>query len=139
MIVAVLVPVAAGLKVTEMVQDPPAGILGTQLFVWANSLGSVPAKVILVTLRAVLPALVMVTVLALLVVPTICAANVNDVGVIATAVPVPAIRLACCPWPAVKVPKIFNAAVSPPVCSGVNVTFMVHVCPAGRLLPQVPA
>jgi hypothetical protein len=49
----------------------------------------------LVTLRAVLPAFFIVTVLAVLVVPTVCAAKVSDVGVSATAVPVPDMRLAC--------------------------------------------
>ena len=68
--VALLVPDAAGVKVTLMVQLPAAATELPQLLLWAKSPALVPVTAILVTLRAALPELDRVTALAALVVPT---------------------------------------------------------------------
>jgi hypothetical protein len=68
---ALRLPVAEGVKVTLMVQLLPAasvlGLLG-QVLVWAKSPALVPVRVMLVMVRAAVPLLVRVTVLAALVV-----------------------------------------------------------------------
>jgi hypothetical protein len=87
--------------------------------------------------KAVVATFLNVTLLAALVVPTVCAAKVSDVGNTETAVPAPAIRLACCPDPAVKFPKTFRAAVRPRVCKGVRVTLMVQLASAARVVSQL--
>lgn len=125
--VAVRVPVAAGVKVTEMVQVPPAGTLVAQVLVWTKSLALVPEIEMLVMGRAVVATLLKVMTFAALVVPTVCAAKVREVGCRETAVPDPVIRLACWPPPAVNAPKTFRAAVRPPVCKGVKATFIMQL------------
>ena len=65
--VPVRVPAAVGLKVTLMVQLPPAATEPPQVLVWAKS----PVAPMLVIVKAVLPVLVRVEVRAALVVPTV--------------------------------------------------------------------
>lgn len=62
--------VAAGEKVTEIVQLPPAATVAPQLLVSANWVGLVPVKLMPVMLSAPLPLLLSVTAVAELVVPT---------------------------------------------------------------------
>jgi hypothetical protein len=81
----------------------------------------------LVMARAVVSTLLKVITFAALVVPTVCAAKVREVGCIETAVPDPVIIVACWPPPAVKAPKTFRPAVRPPVCKGVKVTFIMQL------------
>lgn len=50
-------PAAAGVKVTVMVQLPPAATLEPQLLVWAKSPGFAPATARLEMLNAALPEL----------------------------------------------------------------------------------
>ena len=68
--VAVREPVAAGVKVTLIVQFPPAATLDPQLLVCPKSPGLVPVKAMLVMLKAVLVGLERVTARAALVTPT---------------------------------------------------------------------
>src|SRR5205085_9850430 len=67
---ALRLPVAAGVKVTLMVQVAPAarvfGLLG-HVLVWAKSPELVPAKLMLLMVKAALPLLVSVTACAVLV------------------------------------------------------------------------
>ena len=57
---AVRFPVAAGLKLTLIVQLAPAATLDPQLLVWAKSLALAPEIAMLLTLKAALPELVRV-------------------------------------------------------------------------------
>ena len=59
--VALRVPVADGLKITEMEQLAPAATLDPQVLVWVKSLALVPETETLVTLNAALPVLFSVT------------------------------------------------------------------------------
>ena len=59
---AVRLPLAAGLKVTLMVQLEPAARLDPQLLDWAKSLALTPRTAMLEILKAELPELVSVTV-----------------------------------------------------------------------------
>jgi hypothetical protein len=67
---AARLPLAEGVKVTLMVQLAPAATLDPQLLVWAKSPALVPETAMLVMLKATLPELVRMTVLAVLVVLT---------------------------------------------------------------------
>jgi hypothetical protein len=58
---ALRVPVAAGLKVTLIVQLAPAATLDPQVLVWVKSPALVPETETLVTLSDALPVLVRVT------------------------------------------------------------------------------
>ncbi len=79
--VAVRVPVACGVNVTEIVHLALLATLLPQVLVSAKSPGSVPVNVTSVKLRAVGSSLVKVTFLAALVVPTVVEAKVSVVGV----------------------------------------------------------
>ena len=78
--VAVLVPVAAALKVTLIAQLTPAAKLDPQSLVWAKSVALAPATVMLVTLNAALPELVRVIVCAVVVAPTPWLEKVRAMG-----------------------------------------------------------
>jgi hypothetical protein len=69
-IVADLAPIAVGLNLTLIVQLLPAARVVPQVVVRMKSAGFVPAKVIAIPVRGMLPALDIVTVLIALVVPT---------------------------------------------------------------------
>ncbi len=77
---AVKDPLAAGVKVTLIVQLAPAATLAPQLLVCAKSLGLVPVMAILVMLKAALPVLFRVTDWAALEVPTAWLAKVRLAG-----------------------------------------------------------
>src|SRR2546421_24840 len=81
-------PVAVGVKVTLMVQEAPAAsvleLLG-QVLVWAKSPAFVPARPILLMVRAALPLLLSVTVWAVLVVLTCWLPKLRLVGLRLTA------------------------------------------------------
>ena len=67
---AVRLPLAAGLKVTLMVQLAPAARLDPQLLVWAKSLALVPKTAMLEIFKAEVPELLRVTAWAVPLVPT---------------------------------------------------------------------
>src|SRR5579859_1557501 len=124
-------PAAVGVKVTLTVQFAAAAMLVPQVLVWAKS----PVAAMAVTVTALAPVLVSVTVWTALVVPT------------ATG-PKNKIRVDCCkPSPTpysgkVKVPSgapdaMDRVPVCPPAEIGENVTLMVQLAPAARLVPQV--
>jgi hypothetical protein len=77
---AVRVPVAAGLKVTLMVQLAPAATLDPQLFVSAKSLELAPESAMLLRLKSAFPELVKVTTWAAVAVPTAWLAKARLVG-----------------------------------------------------------
>jgi hypothetical protein len=85
--VPVLVPLAVGVKVTLRVQEALAATLEPQVLVSEKS----PLVLMPLMLRVALPVLLRVTFCGLLLVPTACAENVNEVGerLTAGAVPVP--------------------------------------------------
>ena len=68
---AARLPLAVGVKVTLIVQLPPAPTELPQVFVWAKSPAFVPVIAMLVRLKLPLPVLFRVTVCAPLVVPTV--------------------------------------------------------------------
>jgi hypothetical protein len=68
--VAERVPLAEGVKVTLVVQLPPAATELPQVLVWAKLLALVPESAMLVMLKAALPPLVSVIVFAVPVEPT---------------------------------------------------------------------
>lgn len=76
--VAVRLPVAVGLNVTLIVQCDFAAKLLLQVLVWAKSAGSAPVNVMLLIAKAVDKLLVNVTFFGALLVPTFCAAKVNE-------------------------------------------------------------
>ena len=70
----IVVPAAAGLKVTAMAQLAPAFRMTPQVWVWEKS----PLAVRLEMASAALPVLVSTTIWALLLVPTFCAEKVSE-------------------------------------------------------------
>ena len=122
----------AGLKVTVIVQDPPAATLVPQVFVWEKAVE--PVIVMLLMLSVVLPVLLSVVVsvleLALFTLP-----KPRLVGLNSTTVPVP-VRLTVCGLPA-ALSVIDNVPVRVPLCVGLKVTLMVQLASAARLEPQV--
>lgn len=125
-------PIPNGLRVTVMVQDPPAATLVPQVFVWEKAVE--PVIVMLLMLRVVLPVLlsVVVSVLepALFALPKPRLAGLNS-----TTVPVP-VRLTVCGLPA-ALSVIDNVPIRVPLCAGLKVTLMVQLVSAARLEPQV--
>ena len=77
---ALRLPAALGVKVTEMVQVPLAARLLEQVLVWAKSAAFVPLIAILLMLRVAWPLLASVTVWALLVVFTTWLAKLKLLG-----------------------------------------------------------
>lgn len=84
--VPVRVPLCVGVKVTLMLQAPPAATLGPQVLAWEKS----PLIVMLLRVRVALPVFVRVRVCGLLLVPTACEANVREVAERLAAGPPPA-------------------------------------------------
>jgi len=74
-------PVAAGVKVTLIVQFVPAGTLVPQVFHWLKSSLLAPDIATLLMVSTAVPVFVSVTVCALLLVPTACEAYVKLGGV----------------------------------------------------------
>ena len=103
------------------------------VFVWAKS----PEAEMPVMLSGALPLLVRVAVCAVLVVPTVCEANVSAVGLRVAAGPraVPTSSTDCgLPGP---VPLIAMLAILVPPVVGVNVTLTMQVPPAANDAPQL--
>jgi len=100
-----------------------------------KSPGFVPVIVIPEMLRTSGPTFLMVTVLALLVAPTVSAAKVTLAGLTLTMVPVP-LRETLCGLSAAVSAKL-NAAVRTPSAWGVNSTFTVQVAAAASVAPQL--
>jgi hypothetical protein len=134
---AARLPLAEGLKVTLIVQFPPAPTELPQVLVWAKSLALVPAIARLVTLNVALPLLARVTVCAALVVATDWFPKETLVGerLTAGAVPVPK-RLTACGLP-LALSVMLTDAVSVLAREGVKVTLIVQFPPAATELPQV--
>lgn len=137
---ALAAPVAAGVKVTLMVQlAPPASVAGLtgQVLVWPKSPGFVPERLMLVMLRAWPPLLVNVTACDPLVVPTSWPANVRLVGEgVAVGPPEPVavpVSVTVCGLPPSLSLTVTAAVRCPDDTVGVKVTLMVHVWPAGTL------
>jgi hypothetical protein len=131
--VPVRLPVAVGLKVTLMVQLPPAATELPQLSVSAKS----PLTAMLVMAKLMVPALVRVEDRAALVVPTVWLVKVREVGdtLAEFVTPVPD-RAAVCGLP-VPLSVTVTEAVRVPMAVGLNVALMVQLAPATRLEPQV--
>ena len=124
--VAVRVPAAPGVKVTEIVHWDFAARLPPQAFVGAaKSLGLAPVNVMVPIIKAVERLLVSVTFVAPLVVCTACAANLQEVGpTVACTMPVPVNEAVCGLFEAVSV--TLRVPLSGPRALGVNVTVMVQ-------------
>jgi hypothetical protein len=134
-IVAVRLPVAAGVNLTEIAQWDFAARLAPQVFVCAKSPGTAPVNVMLIV-NAVERLLVSVTFLAVLVVPTVCAVNVKEVGeTFACTMPVPVNVAVCGLFEAASV--TLRVPVSAPTMLGVNLTVMTQWPFAGTLPAQV--
>jgi hypothetical protein len=130
----VRVPVAEGVKVTEMAQLPPAARLVPQFWLAAKS----PDVAREVKLRAAFPELVNVTICATLVAPTFVDAKVKLVGesaaVGAVAMPVPESATV---WGApVALSATLNVPVRVPAAEGVKVTEIAQLPPPAMLVPQ---
>ena len=133
------VPLAAGVKVTLIVQLAPAATELPQLLVCAKSPGFVPVSARLVTLKAVLPEFVKVTAWAVLVVPTEWLPKARLVEerltTAAALVPVPE-RVAAWGLP-LTLSVMDSEAVRLPLAAGLNVTLTEQLALAASELPQV--
>jgi hypothetical protein len=134
---AVLLPFAAGVKVTLMVQLALAARELPHVFVWAKSPLLVPVSAILVKLIAVLLVLFNVTTCGAVVVPTFSFPKLRLVAekLRAELVPVPP-RVTVCGLPA-ALSVMVTLAVRFPFVAGVKVTLMVQLVLAARDVPQV--
>src|ERR1035441_9703894 len=131
-------PAAVGVKVTKMLQLPPAATLAPQVLVCAKSPGLVPVTARLLIRRVAVPVLLSVTDWAALVVPTFWLANVRLPAVsdtIGTPTPVPE-RVTVWGDPAALSVMVTDAPRIP-AAVGVKVTKMLQLPPAATLAPQV--
>ena len=137
--VAARAPVAAGLKVTEIVQEALAARDDPQVWVWLKSPAFVPLIEIAREPRLAVPLLVTVTLCAVAAVPDLVEANVRAVAESVTlgaaATPVPESEAVC--GDPVALSAILTDAVLAPVAAGLNVTETVHFEPAASEVPQV--
>ena len=135
---AVRDPLAAGVKVTLIVQLAPAATLAPQLLVCAKSLAFAPEIARLVTLKDVLPEFVKVIVWAVLVVPREWlpkARLVEETNSAAALVPVPERVIA---WGLPLTLSVMDSeAVRLPLAAGLNVTLTEQLALATSELPQV--
>jgi hypothetical protein len=133
---AVRAPLAVGLNVTLIVHCAFAPTLPPQPLVSAKSPALAPVRVTPVTVMAVEPLFVRVTVCAALAVPIGSEANVNVVGatpsVKPAAAPVPLKPTVCVVGDALSV--IVMVAVREPLAPGLNVTLIVQ-CEFAATLP----
>lgn len=143
--VAVRVPVALGVKMTLIAQLAPAArVLGSvpQVFVWPKSMAFAPPSAIPLTVNAALPVLDSVTDCAALAVPVAWLANVSvdadklATGTAAAVLPVPVSVTVCVLGDAVSL--IVSVAERVPIALGVNVTLIVQLPPAARILGRSP-
>jgi len=135
--VAVRDPAAVGLKVTLIVQFPPAARLEPQVLVCAKSPGFVPVRLMLLMVSVAFPLLLNVTALAPLVVKFNCAEKVRDVGERPAVGPTPVpVREAVCGLPE-ALSLTDKVALRDPAAVGLKVTLIVQFPPAATLEPQV--
>jgi hypothetical protein len=131
--VPLLAPVVVGVKVTLIEQEVSAARLALQVLVWEKS----PLMAILVIVRVELPVFRRLTLCAMLLEPTACAAKVREVEETTADVATPfPVRLTV--WgeePALSV--IVSEPLRAPVVEGVKVTLIEQETPAARLGPQV--
>jgi hypothetical protein len=147
---AARLPLAAGVKVTLMVQFPPAATELPQVLVWAKSLAFVPVIARLVIVKAPLPALLRAMVRGALVMLTGWLAKVRLVGERLTAgevgvagvegldaepMPVPD-RLIVWGLPAALSVRLMEADRLP-LAVGLKVTLITQLRSAATELPQV--
>lgn len=134
---AVREPVAAGRKVTLMLQFAPAARVVPQVVVLAKSAALVPVNAMLVMLMVAFPVFDKVTARELLVVLITCAPNAREVGDSCAAglVPVPVSGTVC------GLPLALSATETEALRAvadvGVKVTLMVQFAPAARVVPHV--
>ena len=127
--VALAVPAAVGLKVTDTVQVRLAASPAVQVFVWAKLAAFVPVRLTDETVRVPVPVFFNVTVCAALVAPTVVEAKVSALGVrvpvtVTGATPVPvnaAVRVVA------PVAATDNEAVEDAAVLGANVSDTVQV------------
>src|ERR1017187_10410675 len=132
------IPAAVGVKVTEMLQLPPAATLAPQVLVCAKSPRLVPVTARLLIRRVAVPVLLSVTDWAALVVPTFWLAKVRLPAVrdtIGAPTPVPE-RVTVWGDPAALSVMVTDAPRLP-AAVGVKVTEMLQLPPAATLAPQV--
>ena len=128
----VLVPVAVGVKVTEMVQLAPALTEPPQVLVWVKS----PLAAMLEMVREVWPVLVRVTVCALLLVPEFWGGKVSEVGDRLTSGPAPEpFRVTVCGLLG-ALSVNFSKALRLPAAEGVNVTLTAQVWAGTIVAPE---
>ena len=132
--VPLLLPAAAGVKVTLIAQLAPAATVLPQLLVWAKS----PFAVTLVKLSAAPPVLVSATACAALVVPTVWLPKLTLDGDKLTAAgvfPTP-VRLTLCGLP-LALSVMLSVPVRVPAAAGVKVTLIAQWAPDATALPQL--
>jgi len=124
---ALLLPSAAGVKVTWMAQLAPTPSVDPQVCAWVKSPLFSPVMAMLVRVSGTLPVLVKVTVCAELLLPGIWSGKVSDEGDNSTPTPIPVpLKVTVCGlWGAMSVK--LNEALRLPVADGVNVTLTEHV------------
>jgi hypothetical protein len=134
---AVMAPLAAGVKVTLMVQEVWAASDVPQVVAaMANALALVPLIVSPESVMAALSLFVSVTIFAALVLLMPCLPKARVVTeVVACATPVPVREIVCGLFVALSVTESF--AVMAPVAAGVNVTLIVHEAWAASDVLQV--
>ena len=134
---AVREPVAAGRKVTLMLQFAPAARVAPQVVVLAKSAAFVPVNAMLVMLMVEFPVFDNVTARELLVVLITCTPNASEVGDSCAAglVPVPLSGTVCGLPLALSVTE--TEAVRAVADVGLKVTLMVQFAAAARVVPHV--
>ena len=133
--VALRLPIAVGLNFSVIEQLLAAATDEPQLLVSLKSPGLVPPKVMLVTLRAVVPTLVRVTVCAALVTPTLVPGKGTVAADNLTWVPTP-VRWMVCGLPP-PLSAMETVAVRIPMALGLKVRVIVQVFPAATEVPQL--
>jgi hypothetical protein len=136
--VALRLPVAVGLNVTEILQCAPAATDVPQVFVWAKSRGSAPPMAMLVIVSGAVPVLVRVTDWDELLTPMFWRAKLTVEGLSdtdGTPTPVP-FKVTDCGDPA-ALSAMARAAPRLPAAIGLNVTEMPQCAPAATDVPQV--
>lgn len=132
-------PAAVGVNVIATVHFPAAATgVEVEQVVPELEMANAPVTLISLKVRFALPVLVTVTVWGLLVVPSVWAEKVSDVGDKLTVAPEPVpLRITVCVLPAT--PLLLSVMVSVPaigpVVSGIKPTGMTQLLPAARVKP----
>jgi hypothetical protein len=138
--VAVALPVAEGVKLTDIAQLAPAARDGPHSLLSAKSARLAPASVMPLTASVAVPGLDSVMVWLSLVVPTVVPEKLRLVGLsvacgAAAATPVPERAAVCGDVPLLSATLI--AALRAPAAPGVKLTEMLQLALAAKVLPQV--